>query len=71
MNQFLHVGSLDGEAMIEMNNVAVGYLTPNTATLCTYPPLMPMQVISIQVGPLPADATTGADTAPVITAPRS
>ena len=53
MHQFQHVGSLDGEAMIEMNNVAVGYLTPNTASLCVYPPLMPMQVVVIDVTTAP------------------
>ncbi len=70
MNQFLHVGSLDGEALIEMNNVAVGYLTPNTADLCAFPPLMPVQVVTVETIPATAPATE-AKPAPVAPAPRS
>lgn len=52
MSQFLHVGSLDGGAIVEMNNVAVGYLTSYASETCMYVPLVPVQVVSID--PFPA-----------------
>lgn len=49
MHQFLHVGALDGEAMIELNNVAVGYLIPTAQQPCVYPPQMPVQIVAVEV----------------------
>ena len=43
MNYNQGVGSLDGRALIEMNNLAVGYFPAETREFWVYPPPVPVQ----------------------------
>jgi hypothetical protein len=64
MRIMLNAGSLDGQSLIEMNNLAVGYFPTETA-IGVYPqpvPQMPQQVDAPQQPPVPAKTAQQAQT---------
>ncbi len=43
MGDTLSAGCLDGKAMVEMNNLAVGYFPTQASEVSVYPPPVPAQ----------------------------
>lgn len=54
-----NVGSLDGAAMIKMNNLAVGYFPIDEPQIGVYPPPVPDQVPIPIEQPMPQTAQEG------------
>ena len=52
----IYAGCLDGEKLIEMNNLSLGYFPPQITDPGLYPAPMPVQVVPVLVPmPVPAD----------------
>ena len=49
MRIMLNAGSLDGKAMIEMNNLAVGYFPGEVLEVAVYPPPVPQPLEPVGV----------------------